>query len=91
MFGGDGDDLFTFQIGDGHNVVAGGDGGWTDVISIEGLSEASLGTDWTNTLDSGEIVSQDGETLNLSDDAVGHIEIYDGTRIDFSEISQIQT
>lgn len=84
MFGGDGDDLFTFQVGNGQNVVPGGAGGWSDVISIECLSPSSLGTDWTTTLDSGEIVSQDVETLNLREEAVGNIDIFDGTRFDFS-------
>ncbi|MEM9440751.1 MAG: LamG-like jellyroll fold domain-containing protein [Pseudomonadota bacterium] len=88
LAGGDGDDLFTFGVSDGHNYVDGG-AGWTDVISIDGLQPNSLGSDWTLTLDSGEIVGQDSDTVFLSEDASGQIEIQDGTRIDFNDISQI--
>ncbi|MEM0924820.1 MAG: hypothetical protein AAGJ83_02165, partial [Planctomycetota bacterium] len=89
LSGGDGDDLFTFGLEDGNNVVEGGSG-WTDIISIDGLASGSLGTDWTITLDTGEITSQDANTLFLSEDASGQIEVQDGTRIEFTEISQVQ-
>ena len=90
LSGGEGNDLFTFDTGDGQNVVDGGGGGWTDVISMNDLSIGSEGTDWTLTLDTGEIVSQDADTVFLSEDASGAIEIQDGTRIEFSNIEQLQ-
>ena len=90
MFGGDGNDLFTFQSGQGHNVVYGG-GGWTDAISIEGMTSANLGTDWTVTLETGSVVDQNDEAILLSEDASGFIDLDDGTRIEFHEISQIHT
>lgn len=89
LAGGNGDDLFTFGVSDGYNIVDGGVG-WTEVISIEGLAPGSIGSDWTIRLDSGEIIDQDADTLFLSEDVSGQIEIQDGTRIDFSDISQIQ-
>ncbi|MEM7236692.1 MAG: cadherin domain-containing protein [Pseudomonadota bacterium] len=90
LFGGEGDDLFTFGIGDGSNVVQGG-AGWIDAIEVEDFSISTLGSDWTVTLDAGEILSQDPETLFLSENAAGQIDLSDGTRIEFSEISQIYT
>ena len=88
LFGGDGDDLFTFQSGQGSNVVYGG-AGWTDSISIDGMTTANLGTDWTITLETGSVVDQNSDTLFLSEDASGFIDLNDGSRIEFHEIAQI--
>ncbi|MEM7670610.1 MAG: PA14 domain-containing protein, partial [Pseudomonadota bacterium] len=91
LVGGDGDDLFTFQIGQGTDLVFGGGGGWTDAIRLEGVEMTSYGSDWTVTLDQGEIEVVGEGGLELSDGAAGVIEFESGGTIEFQDISQIQT
>ena len=53
------------------------------------MTTANLGTDWTITLETGSVVDQNSETLFLSEDASGFIDLNDGSRIEFHEIAQI--
>ncbi len=93
MFGEDGNDIFIYAAGDGRDDVSGGSGGgWTDAISLQGMDGAIsidgrtvTGQGWEMDLDSGSsVVSQNGESLTLSNDASGRIEFADGDRIDFA-------
>ncbi|WP_349358517.1 cadherin domain-containing protein [Stappia sp.] len=96
LYGGDGADLFIYAAGDGSDTVAGGaGGGWVDVLDLGGGDPSALGdygTDWTVTITEGSIVTDDSAngTLTLSDDASGYVDLQDGSRIDFSEIEQVQ-
>ncbi|WP_040449093.1 cadherin domain-containing protein [Hoeflea phototrophica] len=98
MFGEDGNDIFIYAAGDGRDDVSGGSGGgWTDAITLQGMDGAIsidgrevTGQGWEMDLDSGSsVVSQNGESLTLSNDASGRIEFADGDRIDFAGIERI--
>ncbi|MBL4646617.1 MAG: calcium-binding protein, partial [Rhizobiales bacterium] len=90
MTGGDSSDIFVYNLGDGSDAIYGGaGGGWTDAIELAGFDSGSYGTDWTLNLTSGSIESQEGDVLNLSDDAAGTITLTDGSEIDFQQIEQI--
>ncbi|MGJ8534856.1 MAG: cadherin-like domain-containing protein, partial [Alphaproteobacteria bacterium] len=88
LAGGDGDDIFIYESGDGSDTVSGGTG-WTDAIELSGFDSGSYGTDWTVTITSGEIEGQNGDSLDLSDDAAGTINFDDGSQIDFEQLEQI--
>ena len=93
--GQDGDDLFIFQEGGGHDRAYGGSGAsWIDTIDLKdgggGSDIGDYGSDWTVTLTEGEIVSQESDSLTLSNDADGHITLEDGSRLDFQDIETIQ-
>ncbi|MCR9237715.1 MAG: cadherin-like domain-containing protein, partial [Alphaproteobacteria bacterium] len=88
LAGGDGDDIFIYESGDGSDTVSGG-AGWTDAIELSGFDSDSYGTDWTVTITSGEIEGQNGDSLDLSDDAAGTINFDDGSQIDFDQLEQI--
>jgi len=95
LTGGDGNDFFVFQEGDGSDTVDGGaGGGWTDVIQLADSSGGSdlgdFGSDWTLTVDSGSITSQDAHSLDLSEDASGTITLQDGSEIDFQNLERIE-
>ncbi|WP_306262373.1 cadherin-like domain-containing protein [Pararhizobium sp. IMCC21322] len=90
LSGGDGDDIFIYGAGDGSDTVDGGaGGGWTDAIELNGFDSNSYGTDWTVTITSGSIEGQNGDSLDLSDDAAGTINFDDGSQIDFDQLEQI--
>jgi Ca2+-binding RTX toxin-like protein len=95
--GDDGSDLFMHGLGDGSDTISGGAGmGWTDVIDLGGgsgvTSAGELGTDWTVTITSGSIEATDmaNGTMDLSQDAAGHIDFADGSRVTFAEIEEIR-
>ncbi|MGI9423403.1 MAG: hypothetical protein ACR2PA_09425 [Hyphomicrobiaceae bacterium] len=95
MHGGSGSDLFLFGEGDGADVVYGGSGGsWLDIVDLGAdAGSGSLGQygqDWTMELDHGSIVSQDGGSMTLSNDADGEIVLSDGSTLSFHDIEQIQ-
>jgi len=92
LSGGAGDDLFIFDTGDGVDSAYGGAaGGWTDTIQLgDGAgSIGDIGTDWTLQLDSGSISAQDGDSIDLSEDASGTITLDDGSQLHFQEIERI--
>ena len=96
--GEDGNDLFMYAAGDGSDTINGGAGiGWTDAIELQGMDGAVsiagntvTGQGWTMELDAGSSIDgQNGESLDLSDDASGTITFDDGSTMDFSNIEQI--
>jgi len=92
LSGGDGSDIFLYEMGDGSNDMAGGAGdGWVDVIQLSdsAMSLGEFGTDWTIDLTSGSINSVDEGSVIFSDDASGHINLSDGSVINFTEIEQV--
>jgi len=95
LTGGDGNDFFVFQEGGGTDTIDGGaGGGWTDTVQLSdsagGSNLGELGTDWTVSVDSGSITSQDANSIDLSDDASGTITLQDGSVIDFQNLERIE-
>ena len=90
MMGGSGDDLFVYMKGNGSDNMNGGTG-WADTIQFD-QSGGSLefGTDWTLSLTSGSIVSQNADGLVLSNDADGVINVSDGSQISVTDVERIQ-
>jgi hypothetical protein len=89
--GEDGNDLFLFGSGDGDDTIKGGGNGWTDTIRLENDDGTTLSSDdWTLTLDGGSIQSQDGDSIDLSEDASGIITLTDGSEISFEGIERIE-
>ena len=84
LFGGSGDDLFVYQLGDGNNVLHGGPG--TDVIRLDAVADG-----WTVHLRRGEILAHDADHLSLSAGAVGFITFADGSKLRFTGIERIET
>jgi len=89
-----GSDMFIFQMSDGTDTIHGGaGGGWTDSIQLQdangGGNLGTYGVDWTVTLDSGSIDSINADSIELSDDAAGTIDLSDGSTINFFEIERI--
>ena len=98
LSGGSGSDTFIYAAGDGSDTVSGGaGGGWTDVISLQGMDGAVVisgqtvtGQGWTMQLDAGSsITSQNGESLTLSNDADGTITFTDGSTMTFTDIERV--
>jgi Ca2+-binding RTX toxin-like protein len=96
MFGGSGDD--TYIVTAGTNVDTINDSaGWTDIITMNGVGPGATvtgntvdGDGWTMLLDAGSSVTgQAGNTLDLSDDAIGTITFDDGGTIDFNGIDRV--
>ena len=91
------DNTFIYEAGDGSDTISGGSGGgWTDAIDLQGMdgSVSISGADvtgqgWTMHLDSGSVVSQTGESLDLGNDSSGTITFDDGAVMSFAEIEQI--
>ncbi|MEW7009971.1 cadherin domain-containing protein, partial [Lentilitoribacter sp. EG35] len=93
LYGESGSDMFLFSEGDGADIISGGEGGgWTDTIQLSdtGGDLGEYGTDWTVSLTSGSIDSQDANSLSLSDDADGIITLDDGSTINFLDIERIE-
>ncbi|MEL7283438.1 MAG: PA14 domain-containing protein, partial [Pseudomonadota bacterium] len=90
MIGGDGDDMFIYAEDGGSDTIDGG-AGWTDTIDLSGAlgDDAVYDQDWTLTVTEGEVVSEDADSITLSDDASGFITLDNGETIDFSNIEQI--
>jgi len=88
--GGDGNDLFIYNASGGSDSFDGGVG-WTDTIDLSNAlaDDAVYGQDWTITLTEGEIVNEDEDSIELTDDASGFITLDNGETIDFSNIEQI--
>ena len=90
MIGGSGDDLFVYMKGNGSDSMNGGSG-WTDTIQMDqSAGSMDFGTDWTLSLTSGSIVSQNADGLVLSNDADGVISVSDGSQISVTDIERIQ-
>ena len=90
MIGGSGDDLFIYMKGNGSDSMNGGSG-WTDTIQFDqSAGSMDFGTDWTLSLTSGSIVSQNADGLVLSNDADGVISVSDGSQISVTDIERIQ-
>ena len=90
MIGGSGDDLFVYMKGNGSDSMNGGSG-WTDLIQMDqSAGSMDFGTDWTLSLTSGSIVSQNADGLVLSNDADGVISVSDGSQISVTDIERIQ-
>ncbi|PPR23862.1 MAG: hypothetical protein CFH39_00342, partial [Alphaproteobacteria bacterium MarineAlpha10_Bin2] len=85
---GDGDDIFMIGAGDGNDTIDGGAGSaWTDTIDLDNPGDS--GTDWTIDLDPGSTIeNQTANSLDLSDDASGTINLSDGSEISFENIER---
>ncbi|MEM6410102.1 MAG: LamG-like jellyroll fold domain-containing protein, partial [Pseudomonadota bacterium] len=90
VFGGAGDDTYMYNDDSGSDSFDGG-GGWTDTIDLSNAlgDDAVYGEDWTVVLTEGEIVSEQADSLELSDDASGYVQLDNGETIDFSNVEQI--
>ncbi|MEL7103371.1 MAG: LamG-like jellyroll fold domain-containing protein, partial [Pseudomonadota bacterium] len=88
--GGDGNDLFIYGENGGSDSFDGG-AGWSDTIDLSGAlgDDAVYGEDWTITVTEGEILSEDADSIALSDDASGFITLDNGETIDFTNVEQI--
>ncbi|MCP5075465.1 MAG: calcium-binding protein [Rhodobacteraceae bacterium] len=91
---GDGNDLFMFHEGDGNDNANGGTGaGWTDTVNLMdsngGNNIGQFGVDWTMTLTSGSIVSQDSNNISLTQDADGSLMLQDGSTFTFVDLEQV--
>jgi len=84
--GGGGNDVMSG--GDGNNTIDGGaDSAWTDTIDLD--NPGDFGTDWTIDLDPGSTIeNQTANSLDLSDDASGTINLSDGSEISFENIER---
>jgi hypothetical protein len=90
LSGGNGEDLFLFGMGEGSDSADGGYG-WTDTIRLENSDGTSIDTsDWTISLDTGSVSSQDDDSMDLSSDATGVITLSDGSEISFEGIERIE-
>jgi Ca2+-binding RTX toxin-like protein len=90
MMGGSGDDLFVYMKGNGSDSMNGGSG-WADTIQFDqSAGSMDFGTDWTLSLTSGSIVSQNADGLVLSNDADGVISVSDGSQISVTDVERIQ-
>jgi hypothetical protein len=92
--GGYGSDTFTTHVGDGNDTIHGGIGAsWINTIDLHSgtASLGTYGTDWTLTISTGSIVSNDtvNHTITLSHDASGTIHMPDGHSIAFADIDKI--
>jgi Ca2+-binding RTX toxin-like protein len=95
MWGEDGSDLFMFGSDSGMDIAHGGQGGgWIDSIQLSGAggegSPGIFGSDWTLTLTSGHIVSQDDHSITLSDDADGFITFDQHNQLSFTDMERIE-
>jgi hypothetical protein len=92
MSGGAGNDMFAYARGHGSDTVNGGNGAsWVDTLQLDqSQGSLQLGTDWTISLTSGSIVSQDANSLVLSNDADGAINFADGSSVDFVDLERVQ-
>ena len=89
MTGGAGDDTFMFAAGSGDdNIDGGAGGGWTDSIDLG--NPGVYGDDWTIELDSGSTIeNQSANSLDLSEDASGTINLSDGSEIIFDNMERV--
>ncbi|MDN3719296.1 hypothetical protein QW131_08920 [Roseibium salinum] len=83
LYGEDGSDLFMYGLGDGSDMIHGGEGtAWTDAIDLGGssgtASAGDYGSDWTVTITDGSIMNTDTATnvMELSQDADGYIDFF---------------
>ncbi|MFC6656385.1 beta strand repeat-containing protein [Roseibium salinum] len=97
LYGEDGSDLFMYGLGDGSDMIHGGEGtAWTDAIDLGGssgtASAGDYGSDWTVTITDGSIMNTDTATnvMELSQDADGYIDFSDGSRMTFSDVEEIR-
>jgi Ca2+-binding RTX toxin-like protein len=89
MVGGAGDDTFVYARGDGSDSIDGG-ASWLDTLQFNQSGGAmQFGTDWTLSLTSGSIVTQNAGELILSADADGIISVSDGAQINVTDIERI--
>ena len=88
--GGNGDDLFVYQLGHGSDTINGGKGNGVNTIELDhGSTPAHPGTDWTTILTSGHIVNQGDSGMTLSHDASGTVHLADGSVITFTNVDHI--
>jgi hypothetical protein len=70
-------------------VHGGAGNGWTDAIVLQNSDASPVAGGWTVTLAQGEIQSDDGNSITLSNDAEGTITLTDGSEIVFDGIERI--
>ncbi len=89
MSGGAGGDVFMLGAGSGDDSVDGGAGGsWTDSIDLG--NPGVYGDDWTIELDDGSMIeNQSANSLDLSEDASGTINLSDGSEIIFDNVERV--
>ncbi len=93
--GGAGHDLFTYQVGDGNDIIDGGSGAsWVDTIQMldsAGGSNLVYNVDWTVVLSSGTIDNTDAANgvMTFSADADGTINFTAGGSISFSDVERL--
>jgi Ca2+-binding RTX toxin-like protein len=94
IHGGNGSDTFITHVGDGSETIHGGTGAsWVDTINLHSgtMSLGAYGTDWTLSITSGSIVSNDtvNHAITLSQDAAGTIHMPDAHSVAFDGIEKI--
>ena len=95
LYGGDGNDLFLFQEGDGSDTASGGAGAsWVDTVHLmdaDGGGDLGVyGADWTVTITSGSIDSQDANSISLAQDTDGFVTLQDGSQFSFTDLERIE-
>ena len=81
-------DVFYFQIGDGYRNVTGDDR--IDAIRLEDADGGRIPMGWVYTLTSGSVNEFNDNSVTLSENSKGFIELPDGSRLDFSAIVRIE-
>jgi len=87
--GGAGNDILIAGEQGGGTVTVDGGSGWIDTLQLQNNDGSDVADGWTINLTNGSIHSNDGDSIQLSDDAAGSITLDDGTTIDFSNIEVI--
>jgi len=81
-------DVFYFQIGDGYRHVVGDDR--IDAVRLEDADGGRIPMGWVYTLTSGSVNEFNDNSVTLSENSEGFIELPDGSRLDFSAIVRIE-
>ena len=85
--GGSGNDMYLFKEGDGNDTFHGGSG--TDIIHLAGADGGLPNGEWTISLTSGEIDSEDDDHWHLTSGATGTITFADGSTLAFNSVERI--
>ena len=85
--GGSGNDMYLFKEGDGNDTLHGGSG--TDIIHLAGANGGLPNGEWTLSLTSGEIDSEDDDHWHLTSGATGTITFADGSTLAFDSVERI--
>ncbi len=81
-------DVFFFQTSDGQTSFAGCDE--IDTIRLEDADGGKIPMGWIYTVTSGSVVTLADNSVTLSENSEGFIELADGSRLDFRAIVRIE-